>query len=141
MIPKYFYIGLVALAGLALLKKITTKSSANEKQPKLKNITDSSFKKDIIQNTKSDVFVKYYTNWCGYCNAFKPIWSELSELDIPNVQIAEVDCEKNKKICESQNVTGYPTLIYYPKNSKGNGIRFKDLRELDNLKTFINQNA
>lgn len=144
-VPKYLYISLLALIGLALFKKFssTTSSSSptsvrNETR-QLKTITDSSFQKDIVENTKDDVFVTYKTNWCGYCQEFKPVWLELSKIDIPEVKIAEVDCQENKQLCSSQNITGYPTLIYYPKNSKGKGTRYKGSRELDNLKMFINQ--
>ena len=70
----------------------------------------------------------------------KPDWDALGEEfeNSKKVLIADVDCalDKNKKLCENQGVTGYPTLKYYLPGDR-EGIDYQGERDLETLRKFV----
>ncbi|XP_026333543.1 thioredoxin domain-containing protein 5 [Hyposmocoma kahamanoa] len=85
-------------------------------------------------------FIMFYAPWCRHCTAFHPIWLELAEL--VNTQgskfaIAQVDCTVHSKLCQENDITGYPTLLYFHKNSFV-PVEYKGTRDLPSLTLFLN---
>lgn len=78
---------------------------------------------------------------CSHCNRLKPIWNQLAELlntqDESRVKIAKVDCVDNHKICNENEVTGYPTLKFF-KLDVAEAIKYRSARDLPSLTQFIN---
>lgn len=60
--------------------------------------------------------------------------------DTSNVRIAKVDCTTDGKICAENDVTGYPTLKFFKMGEK-EGIKFKGLRDMPSLTSFINEHS
>ena len=69
----------------------------------------------------------------------KPDWDELGEKfeKSKKVLIGDMDCtvETNKKLCEDEGVTGYPTLKYYVPGEP-DGEVYNGERELAAMQTF-----
>lgn len=89
-------------------------------------------------------FVNFFAPWCGYCKRLKPVWDELSEkynVDSPNqkIVIAKVDCTSETPLCAEENVSGYPSLIFYDAGDK-RGVKYQGKRDLAGLQEFISQN-
>ncbi|KAJ7885106.1 protein disulfide isomerase [Mycena olivaceomarginata] len=80
------------------------------------------------------VFIKFYAPWCGHCKKIKPTWKQLAKIMQGKVTIAEVNCEDHEKLCKSQGVGGYPTLVYYP--AGGEKSEYTSGRKLEQLKAF-----
>ncbi|CAO3597744.1 unnamed protein product [Absidia cylindrospora] len=90
---------------------------------------------ETIESTGQPWFVKYYAPWCGHCKKMAPIWDALA-LDLENtpINLAEVNCEKDKELCSSQKVAGLPTLKFY---HGGSTFIYADDRALDNFKNYV----
>lgn len=84
------------------------------------------------------VLLKFYTDWCGYCQKTIPLFNNLSNYfkNDKSVDIAEYDCEdeENKeyiadyinKFNYGYKVQGYPTIVIYKDgvfNQQYNGER------------------
>lgn len=90
---------------------------------------------------KKNHFVMFYAPWCGHCKRLAPIWEQLAEMlneDDSNVRIAKVDCTVDSSVCSDNDVTGYPTLKFF-KLGESEGVKFKGMRDLPSLSTFINE--
>ncbi|KAK7030758.1 protein disulfide isomerase [Favolaschia claudopus] len=80
-------------------------------------------------------FVKFYAPWCGHCKKLAPVWKQFAKIMQGKITIAEVNCEADEKLCKSQGVSGYPTLVYYPPG--GEKSEYTSGRKLEQLKAFV----
>merc|ERR1712168_418578 len=90
-------------------------------------------------------FVKFFAPWCGHCKRLAPIWTQLADkyADVEGVTIAKVDCtsdgNKNKQLCNTEGVNGFPTLNIYRDGEKVEEYNGK--RGLDQLAAFVDKHA
>jgi protein disulfide-isomerase A1 len=94
---------------------------------------------DIVLDPTKDVFIEFYAPWCGHCKKLAPIWDELAtELkSISNLVIAKMDATANE--VESVDVSGFPTLKFYPSNSKNSPIDYDGDRTKEALLTWLKE--
>ncbi|CAG9135589.1 unnamed protein product [Plutella xylostella] len=86
-------------------------------------------------------FIMFYAPWSKSCQKFMPIWEELAELintKDSNFNIAQVDCTLHTNLCNENDVTGYPTLLYFHKNTF-EPIEYKGTRDLASLTLFLSE--
>ncbi|PIK46849.1 hypothetical protein BSL78_16266 [Apostichopus japonicus] len=82
----------------------------------------SSDKFKTFTKKKKHSLVMFYAPWCGHCKKAKPEFSAAAEelKDELKAAFVAMDCtiDTNRPICESYEVTGFPTLKYlnYGKN-------------------------
>ncbi|XP_053605167.1 thioredoxin domain-containing protein 5 homolog [Plodia interpunctella] len=84
-------------------------------------------------------FILFYAPWCSHCTSFYPIWQELAELvnsKGSKFAIAQVDCTMHPKLCNDNDITGYPTLLYFHKNTF-TPVEFQGTRDLPSLTLFL----
>jgi len=81
-------------------------------------------------------FVKFYVPWCSHCQHMAPAWTELA-LDMKGkLNIGEVNCEIESKLCKEIKLRGYPTLLFF---KGGERVEYDGLRGLGDLVSFANK--
>ncbi|RVE51999.1 hypothetical protein evm_003277 [Chilo suppressalis] len=96
--------------------------------------------KDRIEELDGN-FVMFFAPWCRHCTEFHPIWQELGKLvntKDSKFAIAQVDCTLHFKLCHENDITGYPTLFYFHKNSF-TPVEYKGTRDLPSLTIFLSE--
>lgn len=90
---------------------------------------------DATTMNSKPTFVKFFAPWCGHCKKMKPDWDKLaSNVDSGKITIADVDCTgEGKKICEAQDIKGFPTLKYF---EEGDVDDYEGERTYEKLKEF-----
>lgn len=89
-----------------------------------------------VTTTHDPWFIKFYAPWCHHCQAMAPSWYAMAR-DMKNrLNVGEVNCEVEKRLCKDVNVKGYPTLIYF---QGGERIEYEGLRGLGDLITYANK--
>jgi len=98
--------------------------------------------KDIVYDTSKDVLVEFYAPWCGHCKNLAPTWEELGSIfsKTPSVIIAKIDATAND-VPPKLNIRGFPTIIYFPANSKDTPVEYQGQRSLEDLEQFVRENA
>lgn len=85
--------------------------------------------------------VLFYAPWCGHCQRLMPDYNTLAEkyngeLKQERVVIAKVDCTKETALCSSNDVTGYPRLLFFWSDPNV-FAKFKGKRDLPGLEEFV----
>lgn len=105
-------------------------------------LTDKNFSDYVPSTRKIPSLIKFYAPWCGHCKTLAPIFNELAE----NVQkklkdkvnIADVDCDEHKDLCQKYGVTGYPTLKWFGVGD-GEPEVYSKTRDLEALVEYIGE--
>jgi protein disulfide-isomerase len=87
----------------------------------------------LITTTRDAWFVKFYAPWCGHCQAMAPAWAELGKEMQGELNVAEVNCEVEKRLCKDLKLRGYPTILFF---QNGERVEYDGLRGLGDLVSY-----
>ncbi|CAI8603726.1 unnamed protein product [Vicia faba] len=104
-------------------------------------LTPETFNEVVLDETK-DVLVEFYAPWCGHCKSLAPIYEKVAAAfkTEDEVVIANLDADKYRDLAEKYEVTGFPTLKFFPKGNKA-GEDYGGGRDLDDFVAFINEKS
>lgn len=74
----------------------------------------------------------FYVDWCPHCKTAKPKVKEFKSKN-PNINVKEVNCDKEKELARKFNVRAYPTVYLVKGEEKtelNEGISVKSLNNL-----------
>ncbi|VDM04627.1 unnamed protein product [Schistocephalus solidus] len=97
---------------------------------------------EVVLNPNKDVLIEFYAPWCGHCKQLKPKYDKLAEMlsSEPNVVIAAMDATANT-VLPIFPVTGYPTIYWVPRNSKGKPVPYEGERSTEAMLTYVAAHA
>lgn len=84
----------------------------------------------VVTNTLDPWFIKFYAPWCHHCQALAPNWNNLARQMRGKLNIGEVNCDVEKRLCKDAHVRGYPTMLFF---RGGERIEYDGLRGLGDL--------
>ncbi|KAK5737220.1 hypothetical protein LTR17_006830 [Elasticomyces elasticus] len=127
--------GLKKAATVSATKVADLASPTPNLDGKSKPLTAENFQR-LVTTTHDPWFVKFYTPWCSHCQALAPNWAGMSRQLRRELNIGEVNCETEKRLCKDVRVKGYPTLLFF---RGGERIEYDGLRGLGDLIAFANK--
>ena len=71
---------------------------------------------ELIQSPKP-VLVDFYAEWCGPCQIMKPRILDVMERMGDDIQVIQIDVDKEKELAARFRIASVPTLIIF-KNGK-----------------------
>jgi len=102
--------------------------------------TSISFTAETFQNqvtmTQDPWFIKFYAPWCGHCQAMAPNWVQLGKEMQGRLNIGEVNCDKEARLCKDVHLRGYPTILFF---RGGERVEYEGLRGLGDFVTYANK--
>jgi len=105
-------------------------------------VVGKTFERDVINND-NDVMILFYAPWCAHCKALHPKYEEVAKklkAKNPKLVMAKIDATENE--VESVNISGFPTVKFYPGNKKDKApIDYSGDRSVNDIIKFIKINA
>jgi protein disulfide-isomerase len=95
-------------------------------------LTAESFQR-LVTNTMDPWFVKFYAPWCHHCQAMAPNWAEMAREMEGVLNVGEVNCDVEKRLCRDARVKGYPTLLFF---RGGERVEYNGLRGVGDLISY-----
>ncbi|CAO3703521.1 unnamed protein product [Rhizopus stolonifer] len=96
---------------------IKEKSGASPRKLR-SHVTDLNTKNfhSVALNPQKNVLVEFYASWCGHCKNLAPVWESLatSYAGVENCVVAKIDADKEKDIGSEFEISGYPTIKFFP---------------------------
>jgi protein disulfide-isomerase len=95
-------------------------------------LTAESFQK-FVTRTHDPWFIKFYAPWCPHCQVLAPTWLAMAKEMKGKLNIGEVNCEVEKRLCKDAGVKGYPTMLFFKSGEK---VEYEGLRGLGDLISY-----
>jgi len=76
------------------------------------DVTDSSFKAEVIQSTLPTL-VDFWAVWCGPCRMVGPIVEELAEEYDGRLKVCKVNVDENHDTAKEYGIMSIPTLLMF----------------------------
>ncbi|KAK8080009.1 thioredoxin [Apiospora hydei] len=89
-------------------------------------LTAESFQK-LVTMTQEPWYIKFYAPWCHHCQAMAPSWAQLAKEMKGRLNIGEVNCDAESRLCKDVRVRGYPTVHFF---RGGERVEYDGLRGL-----------
>ena len=96
------------------------------------DLSQESFQK-LVTNTQDPWFVKFYAPWCHHCQALAPSWAQMAKELQGKLNIGEVNCDKETRLCKDVRVRAYPTMHFF---RGGERVEYDGLRGLGDLVNY-----
>jgi protein disulfide-isomerase A6 len=122
-------------------EKIGTSRRVRKAPTAVTELDASNFDAIALDPTKN-VFVEFYAPWCGHCKALAPKYEQLAKVfeGEDNVVIANVDATISPDLASRYDVSGYPTLKFFPEKVT-EPVNYEGVRELPELVSYVNEIA
>lgn len=98
-------------------------------------LTGENFQR-MVTTTRDPWFIKFYAPWCHHCQAMAPNWQSMARQMQGRLNVGEVNCDVEKRLCKDAKVRGFPTLLFF---QGGERIEYDGLRGLGDLISFANK--
>lgn len=95
-------------------------------------LTAESFQK-FVTRTRDPWFVKFYAPWCHHCQALAPPWLTMAKEMKGKLNVGEVNCDVEKRLCKDAGIKGYPTMFFFKGGEK---VEYEGLRGVGDLISY-----
>lgn len=86
-----------------------------------------------VTSTRDPWFIKFYAPWCPHCQHLAPIWQALGKDMQGKLNVGEVNCDLEKRLCKDVHVKAYPTILYLQGSER---LDYEGLRGIGDLLDF-----
>ncbi|KAI9657196.1 MAG: hypothetical protein M1829_006942 [Trizodia sp. TS-e1964] len=91
---------------------------------------------DKVTTTQDPWFIKFYAPWCHHCQVLAPNWAQLGKEMKNKLNIGEVNCDIESRLCKDVKLKGYPTILFF---RGGERVEYTGLRGFGDLLHFASK--
>lgn len=92
-------------------------------------LTAESFQ-NLVTMTQEPWFIKFYAPWCHHCQAMAPNWQQMAKEMKGRLNVGEVNCDAESRLCKDVRLKGYPTILFF---KGGERVEYDGLRGFGDL--------
>ncbi|KAK0627505.1 thioredoxin-like protein [Immersiella caudata] len=87
----------------------------------------------LVTLTQDPWFIKFYAPWCHHCQAMAPNWEQLAKEMKGRLNIGEVNCDAESRLCKDARLRGYPTILFF---KGGERVEYEGLRGIGDFVSY-----
>lgn len=87
----------------------------------------------LVTMTQDPWFIKFYAPWCHHCQAMAPNWEQLAKEMKGKLNIGEVNCDAESRLCKDARLRGYPTILFF---RGGERVEYEGLRGIGDFVSY-----
>lgn len=87
----------------------------------------------LVTTTQDPWFIKFYVPWCHHCQDLAPKWLEMAKDLQGELNVGEVNCDVESRLCRDVRVEAYPTIHFF---RGGERVEYDGLRGLGDLISY-----
>ncbi|KAH7031278.1 thioredoxin [Microdochium trichocladiopsis] len=99
------------------------------------SLTAESFQQ-LVTMTQEPWFIKFYAPWCHHCQAMASNWQQLAKEMKGKLNIGEVNCDAESRLCKDVRLHGYPTILFF---RGGERVEYNGLRGLGDFLQYADK--
>ncbi|KAL3475839.1 thioredoxin-like protein [Aspergillus californicus] len=132
-------------AAQAIAEKPLSDNPTTKPKPKVKApvnpqgisvpLTAESFQK-LVTPAPESWFIEFYAPWCHHCQALAPNWAQMAKEMQHTLNIGQVNCEVEHRLCKDARVTAFPTMYFFRGTER---VEYTGLRGLGDLVSYANK--
>lgn len=124
------------------LKSDPVPAEGDDYEDNVKIIVGKSFE-DVALDSSKDVLVEFYAPWCGHCKSLAPEYAKAAErlAENENIILGKVDATANEVDYPGVEVTGFPTLYFFPASEDKEVVPYSGDRKADAIVNFMKKHA
>lgn len=77
------------------------------------NLTDSTFKEEVLDVKHQLVLVDFWASWCGPCRSIAPVIEELAREELGRVKVLKLNIDDNPLTARMVGITSLPTIMFF----------------------------
>jgi len=82
--------------------------------------------------------INFNSSWCYWSKKIDPLWIKLKEeMKYSNIDVVDVKCDSNKKLCDKYEIDSYPTIKLINENKI---VEYTGDINLNDINLFIKNN-
>lgn len=90
----------------------------------------------VVTKSLDPWFIKFYAPWCPHCQRMAPSWKGMAREMKGRLNVGEVNCDVEKKLCKDMGVRAYPQLSLFRGPDK---LVYEGLRGIGDLIDYANR--
>lgn len=90
----------------------------------------------VVSKSLDPWFIKFYAPWCPHCQRMAPSWKGMAREMKGKLNIGEVNCDDEAKLCKDMGVRAYPQLSLFRGPDK---LVYDGLRGIGDLIDYANR--
>lgn len=83
---------------------------------KIKHISDQSFQKDVLENSKP-VIIDFWAEWCAPCRSIAPEFERLAS-EHTSIDFVKMNIDEQQEKPYELGIRGIPTFVLYKKGKE-----------------------
>jgi thioredoxin 1 len=87
----------------------------------VKEVSDASFEKDVLQSTQP-VLVDFWAAWCAPCRMIAPTVEAVAEQYQESASVVKLNVDENPAVAQRFGIKGIPTLILFREGKEAERI-------------------
>ncbi len=103
----------------------------------VKELTDSNFKAEVLDEKNIPVLVDFWAPWCGPCRMLAPVVEEMEKAFTGKMKFVKINTEEYQQNASNYDITGIPCLIVFKAGKEY--TRLVGFRPADAMKTELSK--